>query len=333
MPPGLLTNSAIRTFRRCAREYQLRYALGYRPVTQANEVRFGTLTHKGQEAWWSAPLSTRLDAALSAIGTNESDPIERVRAEELMRGYHHQWIEEPYETLAVEAEFVAPLLNPETQAPSRTWLQAGKIDVIARHIPTGRGYVIEHKTSSEQVGPGSEYWERLTLDGQISGYLVGARSLGFDVDGCIYDVLARPMQRAYRATPDESRKYTKFGVLYSNQRDTDETPENFRARVRTHIADNPERYYQRGEVVRFEDEAKDAAFDVWQTGRLIRDAELAKRWPRNPDSCLRFGRRCSFFDVCTRTASLDDETRYRRTENVHEELTLAGSKEESACPQ
>jgi hypothetical protein len=38
--------------------------------------------------------------------------------------------------------------------------------------------VVEHKTSSEDVTPGSFYWSRLRMDGQVSVYFDGARALG-----------------------------------------------------------------------------------------------------------------------------------------------------------
>jgi hypothetical protein len=75
--------------------------------------------------------------------------------------------------------------------------------------------------------------------------------------------------------------------------------------------------------VRLEDEERDAAFDTWQTARLIREAQLANRHPRNPDACPRYGRYCEYFGVCTGTESLEDTTRFRHVENVHEELSPA----------
>jgi hypothetical protein len=68
---------------------------------------------------------TRLSAA----------PVDVVRAEELLRGYHVRWAGESYDVLAVEATFSAPLVNPDSRAPSKTWSLGGKIDAIAREIP------------------------------------------------------------------------------------------------------------------------------------------------------------------------------------------------------
>lgn len=318
----VLTNSQMKTLRRCYRETQFAYELGYRSVSEAAVLKFGTLVHLALEAWWRAAQSSgdRLAAALAALG-GESDPFEYVKAFEMMLGYHARWADEPLDVIAVEQEFRAPLMNPETESPSRTFQLGGKLDVIVRDQRDGRVYKVEHKTSSTDIGLGSTYWKRLTLDPQISTYYAGARELGFDVAGCIYDVLGKPAIRPLKATPEDARKYTKAGALYANQRDQDETPEEYGARVRAAIYEAPDKFYQRGTVVRLESEERDAAFDRWQIAKMYREAQLTNRWPRNPDSCERYGRLCPYFDVCTGTASLDDTTMFRHVDNVHEELT------------
>jgi hypothetical protein len=317
----VLTNSEVRTFRRCAREHHLAYELGYRSVSKSEALRFGSLIHVGLEAWWLADDGRRLDAAIDAVGPHAEDEYELVRAGVLLQGYDARWHNEPLAMIAVEREFRAPLLNPATGAPSRTYELAGKLDVIVRDLRDGLIYIVEHKTSAEDIGAGSQYWQRLQIDPQISTYFAGAKAAGYDVAGCVYDVIGKPGLRPAKATPLECRKFTKQGHLYANQREHDETPEEFRARLVDAVAAEPDRYYQRGTVVRLEAEERDAAFDVWQTARLIREAQVAERWPRNPDACVRWGRECAFFPICTSVASLDDTTLYRKTANVHEELS------------
>lgn len=328
----LLTNSRAKDFRACNRLHHIRYNLAIQPVEQSEEARFGTLWHDGQEAWWRAVMAGLheddwLGAALSAIALKASDPLDRTRAEALILGYHLRWKDEDYEVLAVEVEFVCDLINPATGAASRTFQVAGKVDGVVRARSSQRVLLLEHKSSSEDIGVGSEYWRRLTLDSQISTYFPGLRSLGFDVQGCLYDVIAKPKQQLLQATPVDLRKYAKkTGELYANQRERDESIEEYKARVTAHIADNPDRYFQRGEVVRLPEEEEDAAYDAWQTARAIRDAQVANRHPRNPDACSRYGRTCSYFDVCCRLASLDDPTKFQSIENPHRELVQVTTK-------
>lgn len=318
----IVTDSELRTFRRCMREHYLRYILGYSGIGSAETLRFGSLFHVGLEAWWRAfgHTDSPLEAAIDAITPHAEDEYDLVRAGVLLQGYDARWCDQPLEVLAVEAQFRAPLINPQTGAASRTREVAGKLDAIVRR--EGRIWIVEHKTSGEDVSTGSRYWQRLLLNSQVSMYYAGARSLGHDVAGCIYDVIGKPRQAPYKATPEESRKYTKQGHLYANQRAEDETPDEYRLRLLELIAANPERYYQRADVVRLEQEERDTAFDTWQTVRAMRDAELAGRYPRNPDTCERYGRMCDFFDVCTGNASLEDPTRFVHLDNVHQELAI-----------
>jgi hypothetical protein len=50
----------------------------------------------------------------------------------MIRGYHARWSGDALEVVAIEREFVAPLVNPTTGAASRTFCLAGKLDAIVR---------------------------------------------------------------------------------------------------------------------------------------------------------------------------------------------------------
>lgn len=109
------------------------------------------------------------------------------------------------------------------------------------------------------------------------------------------------------------------GRLYANMRDRDETPDEYRERVRADIAANPEKYFQRGTVVRLAQEEHDAQLDAWELGKQIRESQLEQRWPRNPEACDSYGALCSYWSVCTGEATIDDPTRFRDADR-HEEL-------------
>lgn len=316
----LLTNSQTKTGRRCLAEHHFDYDLGYRPVSKAEALRFGNLIHLGLEAYFRAP-EARFEAALAAMQPHATDAFDWVRASVLLQGYDARWGAEELEVLAVEQEFRAPLINPDTGAASRTWRLAGKIDVIVRNLHDGLVYVVEHKTSSDDTSPGSIYWQLLRIDSQVSIYYSAAKVLGYDVAGVIYDVIGKPGIKPLKATPVESRQYKKDGSIYAKQREQDETPEQFRERLVEKIAENPDRYYSRGTVVRLEEEEKNAAFDVWCTAKTIREAQLTGRYPRNPDACRRYNRVCGFLPVCTGESSLEDESLYVRRDHIHSELS------------
>jgi hypothetical protein len=307
----LYTTSRIRAANRCQRYHHYRYDLGA-SFGDDDTIRFGLGAHLGLEHWFGAfrrgadPLGAMLDALAAA----DLDAFERARLRALLVAYDARWREQPYDVLAVEQEF-------------RTTLNGipfgGKMDALVRDRTDGRTYVVEHKTSGQDVSPGSVYWQRLRLDTQITVYVEGAAALGHDVEGVIYDVLVRPAQRPLRATPADRQKLTKAGALRKGQRVDDETPDEFEARVAEAIAGDPAAYFQRGTVVRLADELPGLRRDLVETVELIRFGKRTGQHPRNPDACASYGRLCAFFPVCTGAADIDSFPRGP----AHRELAAA----------
>lgn len=333
----VVTNSELTTRRRCAREHFFAYIQGYRPVDDVAEFRFGTAWHVGMEWWWAGrPLHECADQTLRGI----EDPFERVKLRVLLHGYDARWRHETdfADVVAIESEFRAPFVNPATGHASRTFVRGGKLDV-----KLGRMFV-EHKTTSEDIGLGSVYWNVLKLNTQVSTYYAGLKALGHECDGCLYDVVRKPGIRpgSVPLVDDErvkivhdangERVRTKDGKKWRESSDTAqgyvlqtrlETPEEYEERLIENVAENPDRYYQRGEVVRLEEEEREANRDAWQQLRQLRDDELANRHPRNPDSCKRYNRLCGFFRVCCGEDRLQNPASFVKLDNVHPELSAS----------
>lgn len=329
----VITNSELTCFRRCQREHRYAYGLGYRAVEDVESLRFGAAIHLGLEAWW---LGKGVECAIERATEKTADAFEAAKLRVLLRGYDARWSSEHHAVVGVEVEFRAPLVNPESGSVSRTYELGGKIDVLL-----ARGFC-EHKTTAQEIGVGSVYWRKLVLDPQVSTYYAGAKALGHEVDHCVYDVIRKPAQRPSQVPllDDDgvkivldlagARVRTKDGKKWRQTGDGElgyvlqtrpETAEEYEARLTEEVAANPDRYYQRGEVVRLEAEEREAQLDAWQLTRSMREAELAGRFPRNVDACERYGRVCSFFSVCSGTASLDDPGLFQRVDRVHQELS------------
>ena len=368
----VLTNSAMSTYRRCQREHQISYVRGYRPVAHGAALRFGSAWHLGLEMLWlGGELAEAEEAACAAV----DDPYEAAKLRALLRGYAARWGDDVYDVVSVEQEFTSPLVNPETSAASRTFRLGGKLDVLIRDG------IVEHKTTSADIGFGSPYWQRLTMDGQVSTYFAGARALGVEPTRCIYDVVKKPALRPSQMAEldgdnikivrdaNGARVRTKPGQKWADKAldardvvarnferpdlvdqrlaemeraqaakggywrqtgDADlgyvlqtrpETPDEYESRLVEDIASNPDRYYQRGEVVRLESEEREHALDVWLLAQSMRDSARLGISPRNPDACHRYNSMCPYFGVCTGTESLDDGSKFVRLENVNAELS------------
>lgn len=329
----VITKSRLAVFNTCQRLHHLQYNLGYRSLAPRDEADFGSLFHAGLDAWWGAykdgaelPALSNALAAMAKYRAESAPAMDSsnvVKAEILMAAYDTRWAPtmEDWEVLGSEVEFIATI-------PGRKRLRvAGKLDKLLRRRSTGRIWFGEHKTSGADLSAGSTYWQRLRMDPQVSIYFEGCRELGHEPEGCLYDVIERPGQKLLKATPAELRKYTKptksdpVSRLYKNQREADETLDEFRARVGALIAEAPETYFGRAEIVRLETEIEESQRDVEETALQIRAGSQTGVAPRNPGACFLYGRTCEFLGPCSGVESLDDDTKFRRTEKQHEELS------------
>ena len=240
----------------------------------------------------------------------------------LFDGYKKRWEESDkatYETIGTEMRFDAPLMNPETGGVSKTFHLSGKIDALAKEKATGKVVIVEHKTTGQDIGPGSDYWRKLPIDGQVSGYYCGAEALGHQASTCLYDVIRKPTIKPLKATPEDKRKYNKDGSLSKACRENDETPDEWYGRLSADIASRPDYYYARIEISRSDNDLLEYLFDMWAVSREIADAQRMNRWSRNPQACSVFGT-CEYFGVCTGEQDIDDVTLFRTAERANEEL-------------
>lgn len=191
-------------WRQCHRLHLFRYVLGIQTPSGPAQA-FGTAAHRALEYWYRAWIlgnpELRLVDALEYIDDlTDIDEIDRIRLRVLVAAYDARWGAEDWEVLGVEIEF-------------RYWLGdieiGGKIDALIRERATGKVFVVEHKTSTQDTSPGSPYWDKLSRDTQVSVYTDGAQfGLDYEIAGCIYDVLKRPQHELLLATPEDKRKYT-----------------------------------------------------------------------------------------------------------------------------
>lgn len=248
------------------------------------------------------------------------------------RGLFKGWVNsfysvlETHDVLEVESEFSFPLLNPETEAPSRTFVEAGKIDGVLRDKRTGVLKVLEHKTTSDSIDADSNYWGRLGMDTQISKYLLSLRSRGIDANTVVYDVVRKPGYKlgniplldadGVKIVLDAAgeRVRTKDGKKWRQTPDTElgyvlqtrpETLEELSSRTLEEISAKPESYFAVKEVGRTDSDLLEYMNDAWALSQQILYFRNRNLWPRNPSACTAFGT-CEFFDLCSGRATVDN---------------------------
>ena len=354
-----LTGSRIGTYQTCPRKHYYAYELGVRPDRQAHYFRLGGCVHLGLDA--RAKGYEQGDAITAAVAQYESLPtwantdekvhewmIERETVARLLSGYFWWWERDdiradirPVEIIETEGAFEIPIRNPETGRATQSFTFAGKRDKIIQ-LADGRRAVMEHKTTGDDISPTSDYWRRLRLDSQISGYMLAAREHGHEVQTVLYDVIKKPTiapkqipllderglkivldadgNRPTKANgePYQSANSEKGWVLQTRL----ESPEEFGDRLTNDIADRPEYYFQRQEIPRLEADLEEFRVQLWQMQQQIRESQNAGRAFRNTSACIGRGR-CEYLDICHQGIDLNQgiPAGYRRVTTVHEELS------------
>jgi len=342
MTNNLNTHSSMQTAKQCLRRHYLAYGRGIRPRRDAIPLRIGQAIHYGLDLYKRDIINHCVvpgeddcrNIILHVInkynGTKPSDPnyiydweIERAIISSMLSGYFWRWRDanEEFEIVASELAFELPIINPDTGRMSRVSKVAGRIDGIVK-LPDGRLAVMEHKTTSDDLLPDSEYWKKLRIDSQISLYFLAAQQSGYNVETILYDVLRKPSIRPYRATPPEKRKYKADGSLYTNQHDKDETPSEYAERFTEDIGIRPDFYFARKEIPRLAADIEEFQYELWQMTKLLHDCEKNHRYPRNTGACIGFGR-CPYFELCTNGFDIHSDTipdNFVKVDDVHPEL-------------
>lgn len=321
----LLTPSRVKSYSACPRRHHYAYTLGARSVSSGSAAtRFGTAAHAAIESYWHE-RAANTEIALTdeghlvlwpSVETALADHFDVlgeeafVRLRALIELYCATWNERAVEVLAIERRFEMPLLHPRSGKPHPYYWLGGKIDLLLR-LDDGRVALIDHKTTSSDPGAGSDYRRRLLLDPQPTIYLAGVETLGHTADLVLYDVLVKPREERLLATPEEKRKYTKEGKLYAAQREHDESLDEFEARIRTKVFENPSDYFVSFEVPKPSAELTSMQRNLWAiASELLRVEEMGFA-RQNAGACFDYGG-CEYLPVCTREASIDDPRLYVR---------------------
>jgi hypothetical protein len=218
-----ISASSYATLNTCRRLFYYQQVLHLERAREEGARRFGTMYHKGLEAWWraggagDAPWSdqdAQLAAAVKAIDENarhvETNVYDVVLAKTMMAAYHARYASLTYERIGegVEEWFRAPLRDADDRVIDK-WFISGRKDAFVKLPDKFRVSIVEHKHTSSDIKPGSPYWQKLATDMQSSMYLEGARQANIDAAEVLYDVSAKPDCSPSRATPEEKREFTK----------------------------------------------------------------------------------------------------------------------------
>lgn len=284
-------------------------------------------------------MSEALAASIAAINgslgplADDSQRLIAAKCRALMVGYETRWGEPDFEVLGVEELVQTDLYNPATQARSRTFTLAGKLDLSA--VREGRRTLFDHKTTSEDIkDPAAVYWRQLVVEAQPSHYMLLQWLNGNKIDAAVWDVMRKPDIRPKEVSKKDRELAIRYGS-YCGEKVSKESldelvtteRENFElyeARlVNDCTVNRPEHYFQRRTVPRLDLELHEHAVEVWDYSQEIITARRLSRHPKNSGACITFGRPCVFLGICSGHDEATSDNWKSKTQ-VHRELEIAG---------
>ncbi len=177
-----LSASAIKTFKACPIRYRNRYVYGIKPEFDTDLQRIGTNWHECLEMLAQGGTDAVLQAIEQAYArcpfnkTQEKWDTERNKL--LYSAYAYDWYyndKDNYEVISTELPFEMPLIDRQGNEVLDCVLN-GRIDKLITN-KNGVPLIMEHKSTSGDVGSGSDFWKGLAMDTQSMLYIYVARRM------------------------------------------------------------------------------------------------------------------------------------------------------------
>lgn len=290
------------------------------------------------ETQHSPSLSAAQDAINTAIaGGDERAQLTGAKCRALLVGYDRKYGQSKYIPTAVETTECSRLLNPDTGKGSRTFSLAGLLDV--RIAYGNKLLLMDHKSCSCDIeDPDAPYWRQLTVEGQVTHYMLLGWLNGEKFDGAVWDVLRKPGTNPAKMKTKAMTKRVLSERAYCGRRLSNETLVNLQKTERENLEmyearlvhdctiDRPDRYFQRRSVPRLDSELLTYAGELWEHSQDMLYERAKKRTEdslpvRNSGACMLYGTPCAFLGICSNYDTPDSD-KWVRKENVHSELPL-----------
>jgi hypothetical protein len=300
----IITYSSGSTLCACERKYAWRYEQRVRPrVDDDEKLVVGSWSHVGLAEY----ITRGLDAALEAVNVLESETpaigpdvfkVEQraAQARAIVRVCAEKW---PVPDAKSMTEHVVsmPVLNPDTQASSRTFTYRGVVDGVTGDV------LLDWKTVSDIA----DFIRSRAIGYQTELYAAALAAGGVQVTTAHFRLIERPTIRLCNKDGGSSRVYEDRCVDWLRQP----------GKLAEH-----EMYVDPGRV-------EQARYWLWSVSKRILDNRRTGRWLRNEHACKLWGRDCEYLPLCTAEASgyqADDliRGRYEVVDDPHPELSRQG---------
>lgn len=322
-----LTASSMACALRCPRRYFYDNVLGLKLTTPSEALRIGTAVHNGGEARArGGDFAAQYAAALTG---GSLDEWMAAKVFGILGAYDRTYGEiddRDYAAMTPEVEF-ADVIDG-----SRTFEQRGKADGLAV-LKDGRRVVWERKTTSDDIGETSGYWDRLRFNIQLLAYAGWVYHATGELPVCVYDVIRKPALQPKANVPDldadglpivldasgarcikrdGTPKKTADAAKGERMAGHAETPDEYGQRILDGMTAEADRYFARREVEVTFDMLEEFWIERIGVCRMLlhfaAEARKSERpeyaYPRscNPDNC----RSCQFAGFCLNRLHVDE---------------------------
>jgi len=252
-------------------------------------------------------------------------------------GYLWYYSEDDIQYLGQEIKFKLPLLVPKVGAymPESEVVRVGKIDHVI--LWDGMVGVLERKSTTRDIDPSSDYWEKSRKDSQVSMYALTLKNLQqtgqLPLDGItysrlgntLYDVWRRPLTKPKMLTQGDTAEFLAsqeyMGKTFKVNVVEGEPPvvtvddetvevnpgkkgfairesiEMYAARLLKDIMDRPAHYFQRKEIARTASELDKFEKEVYNLYIASKLFEKSGCWFENESQC-RATFPCQYIPIC-----------------------------------
>jgi len=270
-----------------------------------------------------------IEAACKSVSGDTS--LIRAKCRGLLAGYDKRWRDATYQPVEVEQFYIAPLMNPDTNKPSRTYRLAGVIDLLCER--ESRRVLFDHKTTSQDIQePDSVYWRQLVVEAQPTHYNWLLWLNGKKVDDTVWDVVRKPSISPKKLTKAEVRAAVSFRTYFGDplsdatvtalQTEERETLEMYEIRLAHDCTEErPGWYFQRRSVPRLDNELLEYGRELWEHGLEMLHARNTGHNARNSGACMLYNSPCKFLGICSGYDKADSD-KWIRKPQVHNELPI-----------
>lgn len=315
----LLTYSMMNSFLACRTMFNYRYVKNLVPVEKLDALNFGSAVHSGLEFWFKYHNAKgAINALESRAEESGMDAVDTAKASVLLEKYIAHWNDDPFDVEEVEYEFSTPLINPNTNRTSHTFMLSGKVDGLVRM--DGELFILEHKTAA---AIDDAYIGRILIDSQIAIYANAiSQVLHEPVKGAIYDILVKPKIRYKEPETEEAFEARKAELLAKSKtgkttakRQEGESIDEYKDRLREDITSEN---FRREIVIFSSDDLTEHLNEVWHIGKELLHPVIF----RNTGNCMKYGRACPYLPLCREHGCIDKCSGLYEEKAPHEELSI-----------